>query len=642
MNYLPTSSCCKCELLHFSSSLIIYKVKLKMLKYIILSLISICISIGIWQRTNPPLKLPDLPNKDELLLMPLDSRPVCSTMVQKLGKIAGINVIVPPKELLDNYQEPANSKKLWHWLQMEAPSKKASIISADILLHGSLLQTRQHLASAGEQDAFFQELNLLEQKIRTQEAWLHENKRQDAPQKRQLSLFSVIPRLLVSDEVYPDCWYQWHLMRYSQLLDMVAINGDFAMTKELLEYREEIPVEILQKYTGIFEQSQMFNRKLLETLSHFKAVGKAPQSRKINAGTPRSSDAGSADAVVVIGQDDSSPFGLPQLTALALERQIEAHGLEPQAQITHGADEIATLLLARHYLQQANFQPQIFLHYGTPKTEFKHMPYMAASVGATLRNQIQLIGAQLVEQPQQSQIVLFVHCGDDDIKPTSAEAQQLSSYLQQGKHVALIDLSANFEAEEMLLPQLLRQQVPINRLVAYAGWNTFSNSSGTALAQSCFFTGRLRELSGTDAGVNSTLIIQSSLPTSKDTRANDISNLVALYAANLNFTVERMLEDFFYQKLIHPELRPYLESFGTTPTALEPAEKLETEHFIHQRLSFYAAKLLWQSLGNTPFYSDAQHSYYLSDLRVGARLPWNRIFEVDLNVHSKVQRVPNH
>ena len=52
----------------------------------------------------------------------------------------------------------------------------------------------------------------------------------------------------------------------------------------------------------------------------------------------------------------------------------------------------------------------------------------------------------------------------------------------------------SFEAEELLLPQLLANNAPINKLAAYAAWNTFSNSSGTALAQGLIFAGRLREL----------------------------------------------------------------------------------------------------------------------------------------------------
>ena len=587
-----------------------------MLKYIILPIIFILLYMADLWNSISAVSLPALPAHEELLLVPLDSRPVCSTMVQKLGKLAGINVIVPPKELLDNYQEPAKSKKLWQWLQNKSANYNTSIISTDILLHGSLLQTRQHIASAQEQDYFFSELNKLQKNITASPPRQSNYTDSTHSDKHQLQLFSVIPRLLVSDEVYPDCWYQWHLMRYSQLLDMVQINGDYAMTKELMEYKEEIPADILSKYTSIFTQSQGFNERLLAHL-----LPKAKNSKNI-ANTQVNATFATNAPLFIIGQDDSSPFGLPHMTATKLARHIEEHTWQTQAQLTNGADEIAALLLTRHFLQQSHWQPKLFLAYGSPKTEFKHMPYMASSVGATLRNQAQLVGAQLVEEPNAADIILFVHCGDADAKPTAAEAEQLASYLKHDKHVALIDLSANFEAEEMLLPLLLAQNINVNRLAAYAGWNTFSNSSGTALAQSIIFAGRLRQLQAQQSATDNPLLIP------------------ALYADNLNFTIERMLEDYYYQKRIHPQLRPYLESFGTTPTDLEPEEKQQTEYRIQERLSLYATWLYWRSLSRTPFYADTHKAYYLTDLTVGAKLPWNRIFEVDLNVHTKVSSEP--
>ena len=588
-----------------------------MLKYIILPIIFILLYMADLWNSISAVSLPALPAHEELLLVPLDSRPVCSTMVQKLGKLAGINVIVPPKELLDNYQEPAKSKKLWQWLQNKSANYNTSIISTDILLHGSLLQTRQHIASAQEQDYFFSELNKLQKNITASPPRQSNYTDSTDSDKHQLQLFSVIPRLLVSDEVYPDCWYQWHLMRYSQLLDMVQINGDYAMTKELMEYKEEIPADILSKYTSIFTQSQGFNERLLAHL-----LPKAKNSKNI-ANTQVNATVATNAPLFIIGQDDSSPFGLPHMTATKLARHIEEHTWQTQAQLTNGADEIAALLLTRHFLQQSHWQPKLFLAYGSPKTEFKHMPYMASSVGATLRNQAQLLNAQLVEESNAADIILFVHCGDADAKPTAAEAEQLASYLKHDKHVALIDLSANFEAEEMLLPLLLEQNISVNRLAAYAGWNTFSNSSGTALAQSIIFTGRLRQLQAQQSATDNPLLIP------------------ALYADNLNFTIERMLEDYYYQKRIHPQLRPYLESFGTTPTDLEPEEKQQTEYRIQERLSLYATWLYWRSLSRTPFYADTHKAYYLTDLTVGAKLPWNRIFEVDLNVHTKVSTKPN-
>ena len=601
-----------------------------MLKYLTLPIIFIIIYFSTLLQNAALISLQALPISDSVLLVPLDSRPVCSTMVQKLGKLAGINVIVPPKELLDNYQEPADGKKLWQWLQIKAPAAKTSIVSADILLHGSLLQTRQHIATEAEQNEFLSQLAKLQKELKVHN-YLQAEASTAAPSPHQLQLFSVIPRLLVSDEVYPDCWYQWHLMRYSQLLDMVQINGDFAMTQELCEYKQEIPPDILNKYTSIFTQSQSFNEKLLAILTQ-----QAKSSNSLPSTAPLSFRTNIAAPLVIIGQDDSSPFGLPKMTANQLERFITEHELQTSAQLTYGADEIGALLLTRHFLQQSKWLPKLYVHYGSPQAEFKHMPYMAASVGATLRNQAQLVGAQLVATPNEADIILFVHCGDDDAKPTAAEVEQLAHELEQGKLVALIDLSANFEADEMLLPNLIEAGVPVNRLAAYAGWNTFSNSSGTALAQGIIFAGRLRELQTWQNTKAAEVLSKTTLANADDS----CQNIAALYAANLSFTAERMLEDYYYQKLIHPELRPYLESFGVTPTDLEPEEKQWTEHRIQERLALYADWLCWHSLSRTPFYTDTHNAYYLKDLTVGAKLPWNRVFEVDINLHSKISSKP--
>lgn len=550
------------------------------LKISILGLLVLLCALLLKIPSSNTISLPTLPPLNQnasMLLLPLDSRPVCSKMVQKLGNLAGVNVIVPPKELLDNYQQPADRKKLWQWLQNSASDYTQNVISADILLHGSLLQSRQHIATKQEQQDFFAQLKSLQNKLYSSNA-----------ASGRLAIFSVIPRLLVSDEIYPDCWYQFHLMRYSQLLDMAEISGDYAMTKKLLEYQEFIPQEILAKYLNLYKQSQSFNEQLLA------------QSLAQN------------NTQIIIGQDDSSPFGLPHRSALQLEKIIARQKLA-HAHLTYGADEIAALLLTRYFMQQANWQPKIFLQYSSPAVEFKHMPYMAVSTGVALRSQIELIGAQPAAAADAADIILYIHCGDDDLQPTTDTVKEVQLLLEQPKPVGLIDLSANFAAKELLLPQLLIKNVPINKLAAYAGWNTFSNSSGTALAQSVIFTGRLRQL-----------------------QQQGSEQIAALYAENLRFTCERIMEDFVYQKLIHPQLRPYLASFGITPTNLLAEDKQATEYYIQKRLSLYALLLLQANLGRTPFYSSQDKNYYLKNLLVGVQLPWNRIFEADLTIHTQI------
>lgn len=239
------------------------------------------------------------------------------------------------------------------------------------------------------------------------------------------------------------------------------------------------------------------------------------------------------------------------------------------------------------------------------------MPYMAVCVGAALRNQLKLMGASEASTPDSADLICYVNCGNDDFRPSAKQAQELQQMLDKGYKVALIDSSANFEAEELMLPQLLANNVQINKLAAYAAWNTFSNSSGTALAQGLLFCGRLRQL---------------------QTAGADTERLAALYAANLNFTAERILEDYYYQKLVHPKLRQKLEAFGINPVELASEDKTKTEQYIQGKLSLQAYKLLHDNLGRTPFYQQNGHSYYLRDLSVGTKLPWARIFEVELQV----------
>lgn len=549
--------------------------------FITVLLLALYYTLNLSLPTTKEVHFPQNNIKENILLVPLDSRPVCSTMVQKLGRIVGLNVIVPPKELLDNYRQPANRKKLYEWLNNNISHYQKAIISADILLHGSLLQSRQTTVTPKEQQEFLQRLQKL---------------RQENSAHTAIDIFSIIPRLLVSDELLPDRWYQFHLMRYSQLLDMTEINNEPYMTKELLEYQSKIPNNILAKYLALFQNSHQFNLAMLE------AAKKQQPQVPFN---------------IIIGQDDASPFGLPHRNALQLQKFMQHEKLQQHASITYGADEIASLLLTRYYLQQQKWQPKVYLQFATPNTEFMHMPYMAVSTGAALRNQLQFIGAAITDNYQTADVILYIHCGDEKHLPQKQQVQAINNILAQNKRLALVDLSANFNAEEMLLPYLLDEKVPVNRLCAYAGWNTFSNSSGTAIAQSLLFTGRLYEL---------------------QKAKSEPQQIAALYAQNLQFTIERMVEDYYYQKKLHPQLRPYLESFGITPTDLMPDAKEQTEFSLQKKISLYSCYLLHSNLGRTPFYEDKHNAYYLRDLAIGVRLPWNRIFEVSLDVHTHTGR----
>ncbi len=518
-----------------------------------------------------PVTVPFTPqpiaNKTSLLLAPLDSRPPCTTMVQKLGQIASIDVILPPKELLDNYNTPAAKEKLFIWLDGQIPLHKTAILSSDLLIHGSLLGSRIPLGQIQDENKFIAFLN--QQLLLSDQA--------------QLVVFSVTPRLLVSEHLVPDSWYQWHLMRYTTLKDMVETFVDPYFTNQLQDIESRIPEEIKIKYNNLYKVNDAFNKKLVQLATT------------------------SNNLTLVIGQDDSQPFGLPNRNLNHAQAYMKRAHLGVKGQTTSGADEIALLLLTRYYNKLHNYTPKIFVKYSSSKVASMNMPYMPCSVDASIRDKVNFIGGHLTKNSADADFILFVHCGNNDNLPEAEMLKAINHLLTEGKKVALVDLTANYKEEELLLPQMLNKKLPINKLIAFAGWNTLSNSLGSAISQATIFTGQLKQLPA--------------------------SNYPSLYAQNLNFTIERLLDDYAYQKLMHPRLKTLLKLKSYNPTDLGKNKPI-AEYLIQGFLQRQKTQFLYGNLGRTPFYQSKNNSYFLTNIALQVHLPWPRIFEINLDITS--------
>lgn len=537
-----------------------------MKKYLWLFLTALCSYIFYFFSLPPstPYTPPPLPVQEQLLLVPLDSRPPCTLMAQDLGRLASIDVILPPKELLDNYRTPANREKLSSWLSHNA-GKCPAVISGDLLIHGGLLASRLPQGTVNDEQNFFKLL-------------------QTMPSGEDITVFSIIPRLLVSDNLLPDAWYQWHLMRYSTLRDIVEQFGDYPSTAQLEEIKNKIPQEILQKYNVLYSANDSFNKQLAALCA-------------------------AKNYTLVIGQDDAQPFGLPNRNRTHAEAYMRRAGLSSASTTTCGADEIAQMLTARRFCQINNYKPKFYIEYTTGSAATAIMPYMAVTAEAALLDKIKFTGGTLTQNLNEADVILYVHCGSAEEPANEKMAQKLQTLLNSGKHVAVIDASEDYESSQMLLPVLLANNVTINKLVSYSAWNTFGNAAGTATAQSAIFTGQLKRLP------------KHLLP--------------ALYAQNLNFTVARLLDDYSYQKLLHHRLSTILTLRGQDPANLNDSYKIFAENIIEGFIYNEKRSLLYTNLGLTPFYSDGADEYYLTGINAKPKLPWNRIFEIELKTNCE-------
>lgn len=129
-----------------------------------------------------------LPQATEAILLPLDGRPVCTSLPKQLGELSGIKVILQPIGFLDNYSKPAQLEKLYLWLRDSISNADYTLISSDLLIHGGLLNLRLPLGGVSEQNNFLEIMSEL----------------RDANPKMKFACFSIIPRLLVSDQLIPD------------------------------------------------------------------------------------------------------------------------------------------------------------------------------------------------------------------------------------------------------------------------------------------------------------------------------------------------------------------------------------------------------------------------------------------------------
>jgi hypothetical protein len=523
-----------------------------------------------WQagfiRTARPADVPSgAPARLTVVVVPLDSRPPCTQYVQQLAGLGGIRAILPPPELLDRYRTPADRAALREWLRSAAPLADAAIVSTDMLMHGGLMASRKNAGTAADGDAVLAVL-----------AELH----RDHPRLR-IYAFSIIPRLLLADD--SDERYQKKMFAFSVLKDEVLTFENPLDREKLDRLAAQIPAAVVGRYQALYEANAQFNHRLMAMVEQGALAG------------------------LVIGQDDGFPFGLPNMVKSRLTHFV-AHRpeLAGRVVVTRGTDEVALMLLGRLAAEATGFEPRVYVQYSHAAAPGKVMPYMPHSVARTVAEKIALAGGREVGDPGQADFVLFVHIGTAGTGPgkLAAAAREVKGLMAAGHRVAVVDLSEYFFAAETILPYMLKEGADVTRLAAYAGWNTTSNSVGTAITQAAIFTGALARSGGGEAPLG-------------------------LYRHQLTFLTARLLDDWYYQKDVQPYVNGRLKAFHVDPYNL--GGQLErVDAWIGGLLSDRAAALYRAALAGRPLpVQDADGKRYIvSGLTVESRLPWQRTFEV--------------
>lgn len=493
----------------------------------------------------------------QIVLIPLDSRPPCRDFPGQLAQIANINVIIPPPGYLDYYRHPSDSQSLAHWLTVVGPSADAVIVSVDQLVHGGLLASR---LPAGNRSNAKKTLQLLKD-FHAQNPAI------------PIYTFNIIPRLLLADtaENKP---YKEDMATYSILIDKLSLAANAEERMQLEQLESIIPLEIRQRYQDMYATNLWIGQQLMSLAAQ---------------GIIRH---------VVLGQDDAHPYGMANMTKQALQLSLRnEYANNGNVTITRGTDEIAATLVARLIAEHRQVTPHIFVRYSWSGAARTIMPYMPNTVEQTVEEKIAIVKGVQVHTPEEADFILYVHIGTPHTPPAVMQhaAKEIKQYMKSGHLVSLVDLSKDYNKYKNLFPYLEKAKIELSNLVSYSGWNTTSNSVGTAVAHAVIY---------------------------HYARQNDI----LLEQNHHAYLFQRFWDDWYYQKRVQPELNWLLTKKGVLPVDL--GEYYETANDIARKKTAYYAGNLYSRY----FKNKICGNGILGNIQYQIQLPWPRTFEIQLDV----------
>jgi len=465
-------------------------------------------------------------------LLPLDERPVNTRYPAMIARIAGIELQLPPAEVLPAIRQPARCDDLAVWLHDIAPDVDALIVSCELLGYGGLIASR---ISDDTASTIIGRLDLL-RTIRRQHPHL------------SIFGFNVITRVSNADNAFeePAYWaeYGTRLYRLSQRLDQQTQG--LATADEVAALHAEIPASYSRDFLVRRFRNHTVNQAVLQLL---------------------------ADGVfdlLVLSSDDTSPYGLPSREKRWLAEWAMRLGLGGRLLMYPGADEVGCALLARLINMAQGRTPRCAVQYAVPGGAQVVAPYEDGPVQTTVERQVRAVGGVPVGDDGDLWVVVnppvprrsewhpdhAAHERAERVAHLQAMVERAQHHQAAGQAVIVADVAYPNGADPVLI-DLLRTQIDLTKLAAYGAWNTAGNTIGTALAQGC-----------------AALLIETP----------------AQRLAHEQFLLHRFLEDWGYQHLVRTEVRDWLQA--RTGLREPTAAQLDiTAAFIEARLQALLADL---------------------------------------------------
>ncbi len=568
-----------------------------------------------------------------IVFLPLDDRPCCWQFPQRLAQIAQVDLLLPTRALWcgEDKRQPERAnpegEKLLAWFKdalalgsaanrdgAEAPCLLAAV---DALLYGGLVASRRPRPP-------YMAAPLLQRLLAELPGY-------------SLYLFSVIMRVAPTQYTAAEVEGALRLTKLSQQFaqeleqhyaaaahsagavahtegaPVVAAVSQVAAAKiahteksyrELNIRRRAAEAQVLsaRNWSDLYQLAPAFWQQYLG----FRRRKDEINELLLEAWTKRAQTEACGGGFLALCLDDSKTSGLNLWEAKFLQERLNSCS---SASVGVGTDETAMLLLARAVCGHSSLE--IVWPYAGAEEQVGR--YEGKNLAQVLASQAQWLNAVLLPEgqsgpgsavpqifvyaPWQSQLEACSQAeGKSDLPEPlwSAWQQKVAASLEAGKQVYIADLAYANGGSRQLVSWLI-QSGAVAKIAGYSAWNTLGNALGTILAWAALASWR------------------RACPKFKASPAEQ----ARLEKEQRRFLLERLLDDYFYQTLIRPQLSARV---GGAFVLLGKEQQLALESEILAQEKSYLAQLVqaWPEKKLSP------------SLKV--ELPWHRLFEVGLEV----------
>lgn len=498
-----------------------------------------------------------------IIFVPHDNRPISFKQTADNIRDLGYEVLTPPEELLGNRENPyAKPEELSKWVIENAKKADAAVISSDSMVYGSLVASRKHNLS---EDVVLARVHNFEK--------IHQ-----ANPNMKLYVFGSIMRTPQTSEASGSedanyyAQYGTDIARYTALTDKLEQDGlTHKERKQLQQYEQKIPKAALDDWLSRRQGNFLVSKNLID-LARNDVI-----------------------TYLALGCDDNAKYSQTNKERRALDNYGSDLG-ELKYQSVAGIDEIGYVLLTRAVNNLQGDIPFVSVHYAKGTGENTIPAYSNEPIKNSIVTHIKMAGGMKVNSDKGADLVFMVNTNFDG---TTGAANDLNNVyipneniidfvnmvdeaVQANKKVGIGDITFGNGSDNALMFSLYGKNL-LDKLNAYSGWNTPTNSTGYALAMGM--------------GANYT-------------------DRVGI----LKMLEVRYLDDWLYQANIRQAVANRLNSmpgegdYGNTKTRTLPAEKLATEALQKMIVDYGLEKFEGRS--------------YVADAQI--RFPWQRMFEADI------------